>query len=414
MRRKNSGSAFVVSLAVLVVLGIVVATFSSELTVTLNAQRNRLDQARARRMAESGLQHALTSLLDQDINVTASTDLWATLGTNGDEAFRVGANGAFRIQVLDAGGFLNANSITLEQWERIGLEPDTIDAILDWREEGFQPRPQGAKDEFYNGLATPYNTKLRDFDLIDELLLVRGMTPAILYRPLENTTNNSLVSGSTDVQPALYDLLTVDSAAPNVRADGSARINANNATVQQLTQAGMPQNIATAVVAQRNTVGTFQNLGQVIATPGMTLPAAQIVLDALTITAEPIAYGKLNLNSVSEAVLQTFPDLTTDVIASIISRQGTYASVGELATVAGVTVQNLVTIADAFTVGSQAFVVRVLGSYSSTQVALEAVIVIEDGRPRIKKIQPCPFVDPITKWGWADETTTETVLLEAA
>ncbi len=414
MRRTNRGSAFIVALAVMVVLSIVVTTFGAELTTTLAAQRNRLDQARARRMAESGLQRALTSLLEQDVNVTASTDEWAVLGTNGDEAFRIGANGGFRIQVLDAGGFLNVNTVTEAQWERIGLEPDLIDAILDWREEGFQPRPQGAKDEYYNGLATPYNTKLREFDLVDELLLVRGMTPAILYRPLENTTNNSLVSGSTDVQPALYDLLTVDSAAPNTQVDGTAKVNANTATVQQLTQSGLPALIATAIVTQRNTIGTFTTLGQVLAAPGMTLPFAQIVLDTLTISAEPIAYGKINLNSVSEAVLQTFPDLTTDVISSIISRQGTYASLGELATVPGVTIQNLVGIADAFTVGSQAFIVRVIGTYSEAQVALEGIIVIEDGQPRLLRIQPCPFVDPLTKWGWADETTSETVLLEAA
>jgi len=412
--RRNRGSAFIVALAVLVVLGVVVTTFGRDLRITMLAQRNRIDRERAERMAEAGLQRALATLLTQDVNVTSSTDEWATVGTTGDDLFTIGSQGGFRMQVLDAGGFLSVNEVTAEQWERMGLTPEVVEAILDWREEGFQPRPQGAKDEYYNTLPTPYNAKLRDFDTVDELLLVRGVTPAVLYRAIEDSTSPSLVSGSTEIQPALYDLLTTDSVAPNTRADGSARINANTATVQQLAQAGVPQPIAQAIVTQRNTVGTFERLGQVLQTPGMTLEAAQIVLDTMTLTAEESVRGKVNLNAVTEPVLMTFPDMTTDVASSIISRQGTYASVGELATVPGITLQNLIGLADVFTVGSQAFIVRVIGIYAGVEVALEGTIVIEEGIPRLLRVQPCPFTDPATKWGWAEETASETILVEAA
>lgn len=402
------------ALAVLVVLGIVVATFSADMSVSMTAQRNRLEQDRAKRMAESGFQLALATLVDQDVNITASTDPWTTLGESGEMNYVVGERGSFRIQILDAGAFLNVNSVTQEQWERMGVEPDIIDAILDWREEGFQPRPQGAKDEYYNTLPQPYNTKLRPFDLVDELLLVRGVTPSLLYRPIENTTAPALTSGDVATQPALYELLTADSEAPNTRQDGSAKINANSATVQQLTQAGVSQTAAQAVVTQRNTVGTFTSLNQVFQTPGLTPTDAEALLNVLTTTNETIVTGKLNLNSVTEPVLRTFPDLTEDVISAIISRQGTFANLGELATVSGMTVQTLATMADAFTVGSRAFLVRVMGRYANSTVALEGVIVIEDNLPRLKRIQPTPFVDTLTKWNWSDETTSETVLLEAA
>lgn len=411
--RRQRGSAFLVALIAIVVLSLIVTSFSQQLGTDLRAQTNRLDRWRAEQMARAGIERALVELANQNVNLISDTDTAIALGQDGAENFLVGG-GAFRVQVVDAGAQLNLNTMDQARWERIGLEADLIDAILDWRGPETQPRAQGAKDEYYNALQTPYNTKLGDFDSVEELLLVRGMTPDLLYRPAENTTSQPLITGQDEDQPALYELLTVDSAAPNTRADGTARINANNATVAQLVQAGLTQPVANAIVQRRYTVGTFTGFEQILQTPGLTLAQAQTVLDALTTTAETEVRGKVNLNTASEAVLNALGDLTADNVQAIISRQGSFASLGELATLGGMTIETLRAVADDFTVGANVFSVRSVGTFGSQTVALVATVRVENGAARVLRVTPYPLPDPELAWDWPEETTAETVLLEAA
>jgi hypothetical protein len=49
------------------------------------------------------------------------------------------------------------------------------DSIQDWVQAGDMPRIAGAKDEYYQGLPTPYNCKEAPMDDLSELLLVKGI-----------------------------------------------------------------------------------------------------------------------------------------------------------------------------------------------------------------------------------------------
>ena len=42
-------------------------------------------------------------------------------------------------------------------------------------------RAQGAEDDYYMSLPEPYHCKNAHFDSVDELLLVKGVTPQLLY-----------------------------------------------------------------------------------------------------------------------------------------------------------------------------------------------------------------------------------------
>jgi hypothetical protein len=70
-----------------------------------------------------------------------------------------------------------------------GMTVDTADAILDWIDKDDQPRANGAEADYYAGLDpgyTPRNAPLAD---VDELLLVRGVTPELLYGLDQNRNN---------------------------------------------------------------------------------------------------------------------------------------------------------------------------------------------------------------------------------
>jgi len=56
------------------------------------------------------------------------------------------------------------------------------DAVLDWRDEDSDAHPEGAEDFDYRGGSGGYECKDAPFENVEELLLVRGMTPAVYAR----------------------------------------------------------------------------------------------------------------------------------------------------------------------------------------------------------------------------------------
>ncbi|MGB3977182.1 MAG: hypothetical protein WBM02_08610 [bacterium] len=69
-----------------------------------------------------------------------------------------------------------------------GEEPDIIiDSILDWVDNDDEHHLNGAETEWYQhnyaekGFDQPYSAKNQRLDTIDELLMIRGITPEILY-----------------------------------------------------------------------------------------------------------------------------------------------------------------------------------------------------------------------------------------
>jgi len=75
---------------------------------------------------------------------------------------------------------------------------DLIDAILDWRDEDSDTREGGAENEYYNALdpGPPYNAKNGPFDSVEELLLVKGVTAAVLYG--EDVNRNGILDENED------------------------------------------------------------------------------------------------------------------------------------------------------------------------------------------------------------------------
>lgn len=408
---KRTGAAYITSLVVLVVITLVVTTLSTRLSTHIRTERIRIEERRALDMAYAGIARALVSIQTAEPNFTTTTDEWLTLGNAGSEFFQVG-RGGFRIEIIDAGAYLNLNTVTEEMLRNLSLTEEQIAALLDWREEGFQPRPLGAKDEYYNALNVPYNTKLGRFETVDELLLVKGFTPQDLFVPRENITGQLLLPGTPEDQPALSELFTVDSLSLNVDEEGNQRVNVNTADDDALEDAGIEDNLAEAIIAFRNTQGTFETLGQVFQVPGVTNDQAEDILNNLTITNDQFVPGKINLNTADEAVLNAIPNISVDLVQDILSRQGTIEQLGELATMPGVDNQQLQDLADLFTVNSQAYIVRVEGQFGPARYALEAVVVLDEGVPKVQKVQRPLFSDYLVRWDWPDTTTIETVLLE--
>ena len=123
-----------------------------------------------------------------------------------------------------------------------GMTEDVADAILDWLDEDEEVRELGAEAEYYNALQTPYSPANGPLLSVEELLLVRGVTPTLLFGadvnrngmldPDEQTRFGVSVDTPGALGWAAY--LTVHGAEANKRRDGALRVNVNQSDLEVL------------------------------------------------------------------------------------------------------------------------------------------------------------------------------------
>ncbi len=85
-----------------------------------------------------------------------------------------------RYGVVDEERKISLNFASREVLLRLPEVTEEIaDSILDWRDEDSFPHLLGAEEFYYHSLDPPYDPKNAPFELLPELLLVRGMTEEI-------------------------------------------------------------------------------------------------------------------------------------------------------------------------------------------------------------------------------------------
>lgn len=130
-----------------------------------------------------------------------------------------------------------------EQRERLmqlpNMTPEAADGILDWIDKDDEPREFGAEADYYLSLANPYSPRNAPPRTIGELLLVKGVTPWLLYG--EDANLNGLLDANEDdgaktwppdnadgvLDRGWHPFLTVYSAASNLAPNGEPKINLN-------------------------------------------------------------------------------------------------------------------------------------------------------------------------------------------
>lgn len=402
MKNRPRGYIFVEALVVIAGLLALMAMLAADGRVAQQETQNRLRQRRAGEAADAAVTRALAVVQDANANLVTLNDDWALLGDSGNEAFNLGG-ATFRMQIVDAGAMINANTAVQDQLQHLPLNQEQIHCLLDWREPKTQARPDGAKDVYYNSLPTPYNAKLGPLDTTDELLLVKSWTTGTLYQTGQTAIGQALTDHQGNSLP-LAAMLTVDSGASNTRPDGQPRVNLGkpNPDVSGLTQAGIRQDIARRIASQ----APIQSFSALFALPGMQSQTMKQLLDAVTFTDQKRITGKINLNTATEAVLKTIPNITPAIAEAIVSRQTDgFHSLSDLASVSGVDTTRLGQIADAFTVGGDTWIVRVYGQSGGVSVAREDVIGLRGGRAQIITQTEFHTAGIPIWWGWDTDSS---------
>jgi general secretion pathway protein K len=128
---------------------------------------------------------------------------------------------------------------------QFGLEGEArdviVDSILDWRDPDDFYRVNGAENDYYQSLKEPYQCKNGNFDSIEELLLVKGVTPELFHG------RKAVKTGEGEAQEGRIGLKEIFS----IYAPG-AQIDINSATAVALRGIlGIPGEVAEKIVKAR-------------------------------------------------------------------------------------------------------------------------------------------------------------------
>lgn len=269
---------------------------------------------------------------------------------------------------------LNLNSATDEQianlltplLTNLGIENplELVAALLDWRDGDDEPHDGGAENEYYNQLEPPYNTKNGPFDTIEELLLVRGFTAAVLWG--EDTNRNGYLdanendldetfpyydNGDGVLNHGIAPYLTVYSRELDTALDNKPRINLNSdigtinvMIAEQFPEGDISESLVGFITQLKGQNFNFSSISSpaMLYTQGLdegedpntaTIPDAlrgspisaedlPVLMDRFSTrppqqAAQPIL-GLININTAPARVLALLPGMGPDEVAAIV------------------------------------------------------------------------------------------------
>jgi len=224
-RGDQRGIALLTVLWVLILLGLIAASFLREARLGTNLARNAAENAKAEALAEAGVRRAMLGLLDPD-----AATRWRADGTA--YQFALG-NGTVTVQIQDEAGKVDLNRarapLLLGLFEAVGVDPDTahrlVDAIIDFRDSDHNRQPAGAEDSDYQAAGLDGEAKDAPFDDRDELMQVLGMSREI-FKAIEPYVTVHSRRGRINPMTAPELLLSV---IPNLTPEQLERIRADRA-----------------------------------------------------------------------------------------------------------------------------------------------------------------------------------------
>jgi general secretion pathway protein K len=241
--KSERGIALFLVLWVMALLTVIAGEFCYAIRTEVNITRNFKEETQTHYIAVSGLYWTIQELVVNDYDLVprkvkapdseeAIEDIrWRV---NTDIPLVSFGDGQFKVEKGNEGGKVNLNRagehllrMMLNNFEIEAADKDIIvDSILDWRDKDNFHRVNGAEDDYYLSLPQPYKCRNGDFTSIDELLLVRGVTPKIFHGGLKDMVSvyqdkemgTTPVTGTAQVRRYEFDYnrININAASPRM------------------------------------------------------------------------------------------------------------------------------------------------------------------------------------------------------
>jgi general secretion pathway protein K len=275
MRGDQRGFALVAVLLVLALLGIAGAEFAYSMRLEATAVRAWKEDIAAAHLAEAAVEQAVREIVAEAAVYAVVAESPSSSADAGDcdltfysrERAPVPrlprsqvplGGGHFSYRLSDEEARLNLNTASPDRIDRLlqalGLDKsarDTVvDSLQDWRDANEEHRLNGAEsDDHYLKLPVPYRAKNRNLDSVNELLQIRGVTPALLHGADRHAPPSSRACHPS----GLADLVTVKTPGQ--------QINLNTAPPLVLRALGLAD-AEISEIQQSRRDGPYPNLGR--------------------------------------------------------------------------------------------------------------------------------------------------------
>ena len=254
----EKGVALIMVLWVMVILSVLALEFSFAMRTEITITKNYKEDLQRYAMAEGGVQRAITELiykhnarLQQMMKTLSLEEIspeqreWMADGRSYTLPFD---QGSCEVRMMGEAGKININTVSEFFLRKIighlGLEGEArdvvVDSILDWRDSNDFYRANGAENDYYLSLKEPYYCKNGNLDSIEELLLIRGVTPDLYHGKKGPSEGEEESVGRI----GLKDIFSIYS--PGEQVD----INSATALVMNMVL-GIPREVSQQMVAAR-------------------------------------------------------------------------------------------------------------------------------------------------------------------
>lgn len=263
--RNNRGMALLIALSVISLMVVLTIQFNKDMRQNLLVSRTLSNSLTLETMARSGIDIAMAVLNKdaKDADTDSLQDSWALLAE--EDLSQLFERGSLTIKIIDNSGKFQINSVVQSKarqqteqspqqasaqeqnarnilWRLLRNEPfkleddaarSIIDSLIDWidAKDGDGEEEYGAESSYYQSLNPPYPSKNGPVEFIEELLLVKGFTPELLF--------------GTDKHPGLAPLLTAQGH------DGLININTADPLLLQALHEDLTKEMAADMQAFR-------------------------------------------------------------------------------------------------------------------------------------------------------------------
>jgi general secretion pathway protein K len=241
----NRGVVLMSVMWIVIVVSMIALTLAAAVRVEVAVAENAFDSERAQFMAKSAAEAVLLHLQSPGVfdgsPVSEQNNVFTFPFESGDAQVRLDSG----VGLIDANGA--SDKLLASMFESLGVSELTknqlVDSILDWRDSDDVPRLYGAEINQYGQVPAGLERLPRNgpFQSLEELLLVKNMTPRIYYGNIVFDE----ASNSHRKTPGLRDLMTVGS--------GEGGVNINEAPADVLAAVpGVSRDLAARLVEERN------------------------------------------------------------------------------------------------------------------------------------------------------------------
>ncbi|HEY3490903.1 MAG TPA: type II secretion system minor pseudopilin GspK [Candidatus Deferrimicrobiaceae bacterium] len=231
--RSRSGIALLITLLTLVLIVTIVFEIFRVSMRSAQSSAFARDSIRASLLAEAGTQAAIIALREDARNNSFDTldEIWSRASPPIDLG-----PGLVTVTIVDQERKINLNdligpkgtvgaqdkqvAVFRKLLENLALDPTIADSIVDWLDADDSTRAGGAESSYYQSLKNPYKAKNDLFDTVEELRLVRGVTPEV-YRKLEPFVCVSAQGSRINLNTAPKEILMSLSADEDERNGGT-------------------------------------------------------------------------------------------------------------------------------------------------------------------------------------------------